>query len=83
MKRKVHALMYLDRPSGEIEVHVVGTYYPARRGAKAHPMDRFAEPDEEAEVADIAAETAAGEIGLTDAELETAAQKLMEAASNE
>lgn len=83
MSRKVHALMYIDRPSGEIEVHVSGTAYPFRRGRKAHPMDRFAEPDEEAEIADIAAETAAGEIGLTDAELKTAEERLWEALEGE
>ena len=71
--------MHIDRPSGEIEVRVSGTAYAFRRGRKAHPMDRFAEPDEPAEIVDIAAETAGGEIGLTEAELKTAEEKLWEA----
>jgi len=79
MSRKVHALMCIERDGEEIEVHVSGTAYPFRRGTKAHPMDRFAEPDEPAEIDDIAAETKTGEIELTDAELKTAEEKLWDA----
>lgn len=81
--RTVTAQMCIDRPSGEIEVTLTGNYYRGRRGTKAHPMDRFAEPDEEPEIEYIHAATPAGEIGLTDAEIETAQEKLMEAAAEE
>jgi len=75
--------MWIDRPSGEIQVHVSGIAYPFRRGKKAHPMDRFAEPDEPAEIAGIAAETAGGEIQLTEDELKTAEEKLWDALLDE
>lgn len=77
--KTIYTTMTLDRPAGEIEVQLVGTFHPARRGTRAHPMDRFALPDEPAEISDICAATAAGEIELTEAELVTAEEKLMEA----
>ena len=73
--RTVTAQMCIDRPSGEIEVTLTGNYYRGRRGTKAHPMDRFAEPDEEPEIEYIHAATPAGEITLTDAEIDALAAR--------
>ncbi len=80
----ITASMTIERDGEEITVTITGTFSAGCRGRKAHPMDRFAEPDEPDEMADITATDAAGqEIELTDAETEKAEEALFEAVGDQ
>lgn len=48
---KVSATLYISRSGiDDIEVLVTGTYSPGQRGVRANKWDRFAPPDDPAEV---------------------------------
>ena len=64
----------------EIELTITGEYYPGAKGRKAHPMDRFAPPDDPAEVEILTVKDERGvEIEITDAELRRAEDALIRA----
>ena len=64
----------------EIELTITGEYYPGARGRKAHPMDRFAPPDDEPEIEVLTVKDDRGvEIEITDAELRQAEDALIKA----
>lgn len=69
----------IERDDNEIEVTVTGRFWPGCRGVKAHPMDRFAPPDDEDEMEVLDARDSDGnEVELTAAELDAAADKLLQ-----
>ncbi len=76
---KLYCSITIERDDAEIPVEVTGEYRPASRGRKAHPMDRFAEPDDPAEIEVIKAKVNGAEIDLTDKELEQAEEELWKA----
>jgi len=64
----------------EIELTITGEYYPGARGRKAHPMDRFAPPDDEPEIEVLTVKDDRGvQIEITDAELRQAEDALIKA----
>jgi len=68
----------------EVELTITGEYYPGARGRKAHPMDRFAPPDDPAEVEILTVTDERGvEIELSDEETTKAEEALAEAADEE
>ncbi len=68
----------------EVELTITGEYYPGAQGRKAHPMDRFAPPDDPAEVEILTVTDARGvEIELSDEEATKAEEALAEAADEE
>lgn len=74
----VEATMEIERNDELIEVTLEGSYYPGCRGVKAHPMDRFAPPDDEPEMELLKCVDANGnEIELTDEEANEAEAALM------
>ncbi len=81
--RKVYTSLPLDRDDGEIIVALEGTYMPAHRGVRAHPMDRFAPPDDPAEMVDITASRDGVEIELTEREAEQAHDALIDAVNSQ
>jgi hypothetical protein len=80
----VTAHMPIQRGDDEIVVEVSATYSPRVRGRRAHPMDRFAEPDDDACVEDILAHDSAGNVvDLTEDEMDEAIEHLFVAAEQE
>ena len=70
----------IERHDNEIELTITGEYYPGAKGRKAHPMDRFAPPDDPAEVEILTVKDERGvEIEITDAELRRAEDALLKA----
>ena len=65
----------------EIELTITGEYYPGSEGHKAHPMDRFAPPDDPAEVDILSVKDESGfEVELSDEEVHMAEEALERAA---
>ena len=76
----IETTMEIERNDECIEVTLVGKYWPGSRGVKAHPMDRFAPPDDEPEIEIIECTDSNGdEVDLTDDEIEKATSKLFDA----
>ena len=68
----------------EVTLTITGEYYPGAKGRKAHPMDRFAPPDDPAEVEIFTVTDERGvEIELSDEETTKAEEALAEAAAEE
>jgi len=78
--RKVTTAMFVEREGGELELTISGVYYPGCRGVKAHWADRFAPPDDPAEMDDIDATDKQGNaVELTEEEYDKAEEKLFAA----
>jgi hypothetical protein len=76
--------MAIERDDSEIIVTLTGTYHRRCVGRKAHPMDRFAPPDDPACIEDMMAYKPNGtEIDLDEAEWICAEILLMEAAEEQ
>lgn len=71
--RTITTNIEIERGEREVLVTVTGTYSRGAKGRRAHPMDRFAPPDDPDEMTDIVAE---GGITLTEREQETAEEAL-------
>ena len=70
----------IERHDNEIELTITGEYYPGAKGRKAHPMDRFAPPDDPAEVEILTVKDERGvEIEITAVELRRAEDALIRA----
>lgn len=74
--RTITTSIEIERGEREVLVTVTGTYSRGGVGRRAHPMDRFAPPDDPEEMADITAYGPDGEVDLTERELETAEEAL-------
>lgn len=80
---KVSTTIYIERGDAEIAAQVTGNYRPGQRGVKAHMMDRFTPHDDQPEIEDIEATGPDGLIDLTEEEVDSAHEKLMEVAAGE
>lgn len=70
----------VERHDNEVELTITGEYYPGAKGRKAHPMDRFAPPDDPAEVEILTVKDERGvEIEITEDELRRAEDALLKA----
>ena len=68
----------------EVSLTITGDCYPGAKGRKAHPMDRFAPPDDPSEVEILTVTDERGvEIELSDEERAKAVEALIEAAAEE
>ncbi len=79
---KLTATICVERDD-EVELTVEGEYWPGCRGVKAHPMDRFAPPDDPDEMEVLSVKDKSGkEIDLSDTELKKAEEALRDAFSD-